>query len=410
MAIAPNKPGPSVAYMIYVPVIVFAIVCPSLVTLRVWSRLRKGGKLGPDDYCILSSLAFALASSGLMIASCKYGFGQHIFNLTPENKIGALEYFFLCQITYKSSINLTKCSILLLYTRIFGNVRRFKWACWFLTACVAMYAIASVTATIFQCSPIDRAFNKAIPGTCIDNGKFWWANAGFSVSTDFIILFIPMPLIYKLKIPRVQKAALMIVFTLGGFVVITSCLRMTTINLTATTPDTTYDIASTMWTVIEMNLAIVCACLPMVRPLLVRMFPKLMPKSSSRNKYGYQYGTNNHISAFGNNGYIISHSRERGEPTEWDRVESKDEINMTTLRKGDQSSEEYILHEAQSQQQEQQSSHQPSKQPQHDAIAEAVVTGDPPGAQARIGAGIHKTVQYSVEYSTASSGQGSKWT
>jgi hypothetical protein len=54
-----NLPGDSNAHMIYVPVGVFAAICPLLVGTRIWSRLRKGGHLGPDDYLIL----FALVST-----------------------------------------------------------------------------------------------------------------------------------------------------------------------------------------------------------------------------------------------------------------------------------------------------------------------------------------------------------
>lgn len=243
-----------------------------------------------------------------------------------------------------------------------------------------MYATASVTATIFQCTPIPRAFNKAIPGTCMDNQKFWWANAGFSVATDLLILFIPMPLIYQLQISRIQKMALVVVFALGGFVVITSCLRMTTINIAATSPDTTYDIASTMWTVIEMNVSIVCACLPMVRPLLVKVFPRLMPKSTT-NKYGGPSGT----TGFSNKGYIMSgHSRDRrDDPADWTH-EGKDGITMTSIRKGDQSSEEYILHDTDHQDQT------AAIDPQGHATV---------GPLSKNAFGIHKTVQYSVEYS-----------
>lgn len=282
---------------------------------------------------------------------------------------------------------MTKCSILLLYCRIFGNVRWFKWVCWFLTASVAMYAIASVVATIFQCSPIPRAFNRQIEGTCINNAQFWYANAGFSVATDLLILLMPMPLVYQLQIPRIQKIALVIVFALGGFVVITSCLRMTTINITATSPDTTFDIASTMWTIIEMNVAIVCACLPMIRPLIVKIFPKLMPKSSSRNKYGYGYGG---TSGKASRGYISNNSHDRTEPPEWSRVDGQDGINMTTIRKGDQSSEEYILHEDKTQQQQQQHPH---------ASSAAEQDMGPSSGSAKNPMSIQKTIQYSIEYS-----------
>lgn len=157
-----------------------------------------------------------------------------------------------------------------------------------------MYCVASVLVTIFQCSPVEKAFNKGLPGTCIDNARFWYANAGFSISTDVVILLIPMPLVYQLQIPRVQKIALALVFALGGFVVITSCLRVTTIDIIANTTDVTYDVSSTMWSIIEPNIAVICACLPMIRPLIVRVFPKFMSKKTSdeNNFYtGHAYGT-----------------------------------------------------------------------------------------------------------------------
>jgi hypothetical protein len=152
-----------------------------------------------------------------MIASCYYGYGQHLKNLTVENKKEALKYFWVCQITYKACINLSKASILLLYSRIFNNVKWFKFACYALTTIVAMYCIASVVATIVQCDPIPRAWDKTIPGNreCISMAQFWYANAGFSIATDIIILLMPMPLVYGLQVPRIQKVALILVFALG---------------------------------------------------------------------------------------------------------------------------------------------------------------------------------------------------
>ena len=80
-----------------------------------------------------------------------------------------------------------------------------------------MYCIASVVATIVQCDPIPRAWDKTILGRreCISMAQFWYANAGFSIATDIIILLLPMPLVYSLQIPRIQKMALIIVFALG---------------------------------------------------------------------------------------------------------------------------------------------------------------------------------------------------
>jgi hypothetical protein len=102
---------------------------------------------------------------------------------------------------------------------------------------------------------------------------------------------------------------------------VTSILRATTLNFSTTSPDTTcetlspffenshpltdfiVDIASTLWTIIEENVAIICACLPMCRIVLAFLFPQTFGsniaskgstgasgalKSGSRNKHGYE--------------------------------------------------------------------------------------------------------------------------
>ncbi|KAF2964837.1 hypothetical protein GQX73_g8757 [Xylaria multiplex] len=264
--------------IIYIPAWIFIFLCPTIVGIRIWSRRRADGRLGADDYTILISLAFALATDVLSILACYYGYGKHTVTLTEYQRHEALKLFYLTQITYKTSINLTKLSVLLLYLRIFNGIKWFRRTCLVLLAFVASYCIAVVIATVFQCIPITAAFDKTITDKiCINNGHFWFANVAISIATDVIIIVIPMPLVYSLQIPRVQKAALIFVFTLGVFVTITSCLRATTLNLQAKSRDPLYDIASTMWTTIEMSVAIVSACLPQIRPLIVKLFPKIMP-------------------------------------------------------------------------------------------------------------------------------------
>ncbi|KAF3067245.1 hypothetical protein GL218_08465 [Daldinia childiae] len=366
--LSPGDPGyyDSNSEMIYVPVGVFLAICPIIVGTRIWSRLGNGGHLGADDWTILISLGFALASSGIMLLACHYGYGRHTYSLSGPDKYQAFKYFYLCQVTYKTCINLTKASILLLYLRIFSNTKWFRCACRFMLLIVIMYCIASVTATIFQCTPITKAFDKSIKGTCIDNGKFWYANSGFSIATDIIILTLPMTLVYALQIPRVQKAALMIVFALGVFVVITSCLRVTTIDMQARTPDPTYDIASTMWTIIEMNVALVCACLPQIRPLIIKWFPKLMPTYYSNSRDNSDKRAAYTSSGLPKSYPSSSESHSKSEEDKWARINNGkigyEGANLANFRRADSSSEEYTLHEEK-------------------------------------GLQIQKTVQYTVEYS-----------
>lgn len=52
--------------------------------------------------------------------------------------------------------------------------------------------------------------------TCINLTTNWYANAGFSIATDILILLLPMQPLWASNLPVNQKRALMLVFALGG--------------------------------------------------------------------------------------------------------------------------------------------------------------------------------------------------
>lgn len=112
-------------------------------------------------------------------------------------------------------MNMTKISILMLYLRIFIQ-RWFRIICYILLVIITSYMIAAFFASVFQCAPVARAWDKRIPGSCINITTNWYANAGFSIATDIIILALPMYPIYKSKTPLKRKIALMVVFAFGA--------------------------------------------------------------------------------------------------------------------------------------------------------------------------------------------------
>ncbi|KAI1044687.1 hypothetical protein LB505_011299 [Fusarium chuoi] len=61
------------------------------------------------------------------------------------------------------------------------------------------------------------------------------------------------------QLPVAHKRALMMVLTMGGV-----------------------DISSTMWTIIEQNLAIICTCLPMCRIPIAIILPSCFPNTNSK--------------------------------------------------------------------------------------------------------------------------------
>lgn len=125
-----------------------------------------------------------------------------------------IQLFWILQILYKFTINLTKISIGLLYMRIFPDKNFHHWV-WAIIAFVGCYAIASIAATILECTPIVRVWDKSVAGRCINFTAFWYTNGSVNIATDLILWFLPHRMIRKLNMPRQQKIWLMGLFLLG---------------------------------------------------------------------------------------------------------------------------------------------------------------------------------------------------
>ena len=90
------------------------------------------------------------------------------------------QLFYVAQIFYKLTINLTKASILLLYLRIFVQ-RWFRISSYILMTLILAYMVATTGASIWQCNPIAGAWDKSLRPKCISLTKNWYANAGFEI-------------------------------------------------------------------------------------------------------------------------------------------------------------------------------------------------------------------------------------
>jgi hypothetical protein len=144
-----------------------------------------------------------------------HGYGKHARDLSKLELRTCLKFFWLAQTPYKIVVCLNKTSVILLYMRIFIS-HRFRRLCFGALAVVVGSGVATVFATIFQCIPLQRSWNKTVHGTCIDSSAFWIANAVINISTDLIVLALPVREVAKLQLRMREKIMLHGVFLLGG--------------------------------------------------------------------------------------------------------------------------------------------------------------------------------------------------
>lgn len=196
--------------------------------------------------------------------------------LCPRHSLTvAIQYFFQLQIYYKITINLTKASIVLLYYRIFSP-RLFRHFCLIVLALIVGFMIALTALTIFQCTPVHKIYNQGVSGTCLPALTLWRVNAIYNIVSDIVIILMPFPVIRSLGLPFIHFVGLAGIMCCGIFVIITAILRYTTLATAGRASDPTAGtLVSTVWTEAEASVAIICACLPMLRVLLQRFFPCL---------------------------------------------------------------------------------------------------------------------------------------
>ena len=117
---------------------------------------------------------------------------------------------------YFSSAVFIKTSLILLYYRIFGVIRWFRWLLVAVEAVVVLYFIVCVLVAVLECNPVAYYWDKSIPdGSCIDQNQFYRWNGVANLLIDFVTWSLTLPVIWYLKLNTRQKVSLSAVFLLG---------------------------------------------------------------------------------------------------------------------------------------------------------------------------------------------------
>jgi hypothetical protein len=86
---------------------------------------------------------------------------------------------------------------------------------------------------------------------------------------DFFVWVLPLPTLYNTSLPLSQRLALVTLFSFGMIVVIASCIRIYYVNyvLNETYDVTWYGFTLWIWTAVEVQLGLICGCVPWLKSL-----------------------------------------------------------------------------------------------------------------------------------------------
>lgn len=73
-----------------------------------------------------------------------------------------------------------------------------------------------ITVVAVQCRPLQFIWNKSLDGICIDSWPFYIAGSAPNVLTDFAILILPLPAVWRLQMGMMQKVSIVGILLLGS--------------------------------------------------------------------------------------------------------------------------------------------------------------------------------------------------
>lgn len=116
-------------------------------------------------------------------------------------------------IFYYISLGLIKLGIILQYYHLVALKSKKFMLLTMIGICA--WSISLVLVQVFTCAPISGFWRKDIESSCIPSLPLWYINAGGNILTDVILFALPIPIVWKLQMPRSQRVSLLAVFCLG---------------------------------------------------------------------------------------------------------------------------------------------------------------------------------------------------
>jgi len=113
-----------------------------------------------------------------------------------------------------------KLSILLQYQRIFVPTKKGNMFIYVgIHLCIWSNLIFYLVETVFEiavCTPRKKIWNPLMTtGHCFNTNATFLATGGFNVISDFAILILPMPSVWKLRMPLKKKILMTTIFATG---------------------------------------------------------------------------------------------------------------------------------------------------------------------------------------------------
>ncbi|KAK6080305.1 integral membrane protein [Seiridium cupressi] len=255
------------------------------LALRAFQALKFVKKIELDLIIITLSYSVSLVYFVTMLNLMKFGWGKHLWDVSLADLIEFNKALLPNTLSYLICPSITKMAMLAVLYRI-NPSRTYRSVVVAAGIAIFAYTLTLCVITGGPCNPL-----KSGTTTCLENVAL--SQAALNIASDFAVVAIPIPTIHGLNLSRRQKLSVAALMALGSGVVICSIARLPYVIVLDHTVDVTYTEAILgVWSIVEVNLGIICSCSMRLKPLVVKYLPQLgFFSSHSRSTGKATYGS-----------------------------------------------------------------------------------------------------------------------
>ncbi|KAK3290169.1 uncharacterized protein B0H64DRAFT_332751 [Chaetomium fimeti] len=241
--------------------------------VRFYTRAFLSRSFGKDDVFMVLAVLCGIGGLASWIIACRNGYGRHIDTIRPKEFLTLLEaQFFQSVVEACFAYGFLKISIALSLLRLSRGswYNRILWA---LIAFTCFYTLFSFITFLTYCKPIAGQWNPSLRPKCYSRviyRNFGLFNAACNIVTDICFATLPIPLIWSLQLQRRVRIYLIAILSGGYCAVGLGIARAIFIIAYVYETDGTFLPWAPFFGSVQLDIGIIAACAPTLRPLLGR--------------------------------------------------------------------------------------------------------------------------------------------
>jgi len=233
------------------------------------------------------------------------------------------QLFYASEILHLIITALTKISILWQLCVVFASSNsRFPWVLAFIMGWIGISCTIFVLLQLFQCTPAPFIWEGRRPSSgahhCLRIHDLAIASAASSILQNAAMFVLPLPCLARLGVSWRSELDVMLWFSLGILIAITSCVRLWSIHQSGGSVNPTWDYTDAMiLTNSEVAFSVIVASLPLIRVYLSIYLPRIfrplgiLRPGNSRDSRNRKPPVRSTTDSFANNTYFGPSKLER---------------------------------------------------------------------------------------------------